>query len=138
VHENCTAFSGHHRIVIIAQHDDDVVYGIRPPQYFGTARKGLANVLVVERVGWVVTPSIARGQRCDRQGCFGWCHAIRSIQDAAERHTAGGRCAVTLNLVVADAVGADNAGNILVLPLKRAGGIKYDVDGTGWAVGINY
>lgn len=138
MHENCTAFSGHHRIIIIAQHDNDIVYGIRPPQYLGVACKGLANVLVVERVARVVTPSIARRQRSDRQGCFGRCYAIWSIQDAAERHTAGRRRVVTLCLVVADAAGADSAGDILILPLERAGGLKYNVDGAGWAVGINY
>ena len=138
MHENCTAFSGHHRIIIITQHDDDIVDGIRPPQYLGVAGKGLTNVLVIKRVARIVTPSIARRQRCDRQGCFGRCYAVWSIQDAAERHTAGRRGAVTFNFVAADAVGADCAGDILVLPLERAGGIKHNVDGAGWAAGINY
>lgn len=110
MHENCTAFSGHRRAVIMSQHNNNVVHMVLAPKFLMAVSIGQLYGLVVVARRRIITPARIRPDFFDRQGGNRAGDAISPVHDKTHWPTPGRRGAITFKFAVCDACGPDNAG----------------------------
>ena len=109
VQENRAAVALHHRIVIVAQHCDQIVEMILAPQRFRAGGVGQFHQPVVIGIVRRIAPAVIAGDRAQRQFHVRFGDAVGAVEDFPHRKNTPRRDAVALAALDRDAARPDGA-----------------------------
>ena len=100
------------RVVIVAEHDEEIVERVFAPHRFGACRIGQAHRTVVGRIARRIAPAVTLRNRTDRQARGRRGQAVGPVPQLPKRKKTDRRGAVALALVVTQSAAPQRTGKI--------------------------